>query len=198
MVNPVITSTRSGGPIAAAWATLRHIGDAGYLTLTSRTRDATASLAAAFAKIEDLTLVPRESTVIAIMSSTLNLFILADELAARGWHTQPQFQHGAIPPSLHLTITAAVAPRVDEFEADLSAAVAATRAHPPVDLPPEILAALATAPIEQVAQALGVGEAGLPERLAPINTLLNAAPPAVREHLLVSFLSLLQRPSRPQ
>ena len=31
MINPVISSTRSGGPIAAAYATLRHLGDAGYL-----------------------------------------------------------------------------------------------------------------------------------------------------------------------
>jgi glutamate/tyrosine decarboxylase-like PLP-dependent enzyme len=196
MVNPGISSTRSGGPIAAAWATLRHIGDAGYLTLAEHTRDATRALASALSKIEDLAVVPRESTVVAVMSSTLDLFVLADELAARGWHTQPQFRHGAIPASLHLTVTAAVAPRLPEFEPDLAAAVAATRAHGPVDLPPEVLQAVSTAPIEQVAEVLGVGESGLPERMAPINTLLNAAPPEVRERLLVSFLSLLQRPPR--
>ena len=36
---------------------------------------------------------------------------------------------------------------------------------------------------------------GLPERMAPVNTLLDAAPPALRERLLVEFVSLLQRPS---
>src|SRR4051812_38489055 len=47
MINPIISSTRSGGPIAAALATLRSIGDAGYLDLAARTRDAVVTLAAA-------------------------------------------------------------------------------------------------------------------------------------------------------
>src|SRR6185369_16874599 len=57
MVNPVISSTRSGGPIAAAWATLRYIGDAGYLALAAKTRDATRSIADAIAKIPDFSVV---------------------------------------------------------------------------------------------------------------------------------------------
>ncbi|WP_433211028.1 pyridoxal phosphate-dependent decarboxylase family protein [Dactylosporangium sp. CS-047395] len=197
MVNPVISSTRSGGPIAAAWATLRHIGDDGYLALAAKTRDATRDIAHAVARIEDFTVVPTESTVVAFMSSGVDLFVLADELAARGWHTQPQFRHGEIPASVHLTVTAAVAPRIGEFEADLSAAVAAARAHGPIELPDGIVELLGSAPVEQIAAALGVGEGGgLPERMAPINSLLNAVDPAVREQLLVAFLSLLQRPSR--
>jgi hypothetical protein len=32
--------------------------------------------------------------------------------------------------------------------------------------------------------------------MAAVNTLLNAAPPALREALLTGFLSLLQRPAR--
>ncbi|WP_432832000.1 pyridoxal phosphate-dependent decarboxylase family protein [Dactylosporangium sp. CA-092794] len=196
MVNPVISSTRSGGPIAAAWATLRHIGDDGYLALAERTRDATRAIAGAVEKIEDLAVVPRESTVVAFMSTGVDLFVLADELAARGWHTQPQFRHGEIPPSMHLTVTAAVAPRVAEFEADLAEAVAAARAHGPVQLPDGILDLLASAGVDQLAGALGLGSGGaLPERMAVVNTLLNVVDPAVRERLLVAFLSLLQRPS---
>ncbi|WP_432980509.1 pyridoxal phosphate-dependent decarboxylase family protein [Dactylosporangium sp. CA-233914] len=197
MVNPVISSTRSGGPIAAAWATLRHIGDDGYLALAARTREATRAIADAVAKIEDFAVVPRESTVVAFMSCGVDLFVLADELAARGWHTQPQFRHGEIPASVHLTVTAAVAPRVGEFESDLAAAVAAARSHGPVELPDGILELLGQVPVEQLAATLGLGEGGaLPQRIAPINTLLNAVDPAVREQLLVAFLSLLQRPSR--
>ncbi len=48
MVNPTIASTRSGGPIAAAYATLRHLGDAGYLRLASATLSAVRSLAASY------------------------------------------------------------------------------------------------------------------------------------------------------
>ncbi|GAA2629793.1 aminotransferase class V-fold PLP-dependent enzyme [Dactylosporangium fulvum] len=196
MVNPVISSTRSGGPIAAAWAVMRHIGDDGYLALAAKTRDATRGLAAAVASVEGLEPVPVESTVVAFMSATVDLFVLADELAARGWHTQPQFRHGDLPPSVHLTVTAAVASRVDEFVADLKAAVAAARALGPVELPPGILDLLGSASVADLAGALGFGAGGaLPDRMATVNSLLNAAPPQVREHLLVSFLSLLQRPA---
>ncbi|MFB9443918.1 pyridoxal phosphate-dependent decarboxylase family protein [Dactylosporangium vinaceum] len=197
MVNPVISSTRSGGPIAAAWATLRHIGDDGYLALAAKTRDATRAIGGSVARIADFAVIPRESTVVAFMSSSIDLFVLADELAARGWHTQPQFRHGAIPASVHLTVTAAVAPRVGEFEADFAAAVEAARAHGPIALPDGILDLLETAPVEQIAGALGLGAGGgLPDRMAPVNSLLNAVAPAVREKLLIAFLSLLQRPSR--
>ncbi|MEV4132554.1 aminotransferase class V-fold PLP-dependent enzyme [Dactylosporangium sp. NPDC049742] len=195
MVNPVISSTRSGGPIAAAWATLRHLGDDGYLALAATTLDAVRGLAAAVSAVDGLVLLPVESTVVAFQSTSVDLFVLADELAARGWHTQPQFQHGDIAPSVHLTVTAAVAPRVSEFAADLAASVDAARALGPVALPPDIFSLVGD--VSSLASALGVGSGSsvLPDRMAVINTLLNAAPPAVREQLLVAFLSLLQRPT---
>ncbi|WP_327008094.1 aminotransferase class V-fold PLP-dependent enzyme [Dactylosporangium sp. NBC_01737] len=195
MVNPVISSTRSGGPIAAAWATLRHLGDDGYLALADTTRTAVRGLAAAVSAVDGLVLLPVESTVVAFQSAGVDLFVLADELAARGWHTQPQFQHGDIAPSVHLTVTASVAPRVSEFAADLAASVDAARALGPVELPDGIFSLVGD--VSSLASALGVGSGSsvLPSRMAVINTLLNAAPPAVREQLLVAFLSLLQRPT---
>jgi sphinganine-1-phosphate aldolase len=49
-----------------------------------------------------------------------------------------------------------------------------------------------------LAAALGLGGDGsagpLPARMATVNTLLNAAPSAIRERLMVEFLGLLQRP----
>ncbi|GAA4687625.1 pyridoxal phosphate-dependent decarboxylase family protein [Phytohabitans rumicis] len=192
MVNPVISSTRSGGPIAAAYAVLRHIGDEGYLALAARTWEAVRGLAAAVSAVDGLRLVaPPESTVVCFTSDVLDIFVLADELAARGWHTQPQFAYGELPASIHLTVTPSVAPRVGEFGADLRDAAAAARAAGPVSLPPVPL----DAPLPALLAALGVGPGGLPERMATINTLLNAAPPAVREALLVDFLGHLQRPA---
>jgi hypothetical protein len=70
----------------------------------------------------------------------LDLFVLVDELTARGWHTQPQLSYAGLPASVHLTVTAAVAPRVAEFGPDLADAVAAARAAGPVVLPPDLLA----------------------------------------------------------
>ncbi|MEH0824330.1 MULTISPECIES: pyridoxal phosphate-dependent decarboxylase family protein [unclassified Micromonospora] len=207
MVNPVLASTRSGGPIAAAYATLRHLGDAGYLRLAAATRDAVTALADAVRDVDGLRLMAEpESTVVCFTAADpeLDLFVLVDELTARGWHTQPQLRYADLPASVHLTVTASVAPRVAEFGPDLAAAVAATRAAGPVRLPAE-LQALATSLTPQaltpelvagLAAGLGLdGGRGVPERMAVVNSLLDAAPPTLRERLLVEFVSLLQRPA---
>ncbi|WBB92839.1 aminotransferase class V-fold PLP-dependent enzyme [Verrucosispora sp. WMMC514] len=207
MINPVISSTRSGGPIAAAYATVRHLGDDGYLELTRATWAAVCTLAEAVRGTDGLRLVAEpESTVVCFTATDTgpDLFVLVDELAARGWHTQPQLSYAGLPPSVHLTVTAAVAPRATEFGPDLAAAVAAARAAGPVGLPPHLRALAGTLAPEELtgdlvaglAAGLGLGPGGgLPERMAPVNALLDAAPPALRERLLVEFVSLLQRPA---
>jgi hypothetical protein len=215
MVNPTIASTRSGGPIAAAYATLRHLGDAGYLRLASATLDAVRGLGALVSEVDGLrVLAPAASTVVVFTSDdpSLDLFVLADELAARGWHTQPQLAYAGLPRTIHLTVTAAVAPRVPEFGPDLVAAVAAARAQGPIRLDPSIAEFIATLTPDQLnpdtvaAIASGLGFFGqvdgfaadgppLPDRRAELNTMIEAAPVPVREALFGAFLSLLQRPT---
>ncbi|MFF5291727.1 pyridoxal phosphate-dependent decarboxylase family protein [Paractinoplanes globisporus] len=204
MINPIISSTRSGGPIAAAVATLRSIGDAGYLELASRTREAVAVLAAAVTATDGVRLfAPPETSVVCLAASDgVDLFVLADELAARGWHTQPQMTYGEIPATIHLTVTAAVSATAADFAADLADAVAETRARGPVLLPEALLAAaggltpemVTPALVAGLAEGLGLGGGDF-TRMAEVNSLLNAVPPALREALLTGFLSLLQRPA---
>jgi glutamate/tyrosine decarboxylase-like PLP-dependent enzyme len=222
MVNATIASTRSGGPIAAAWATLRSIGDAGYLRLAEQTLDAVRGLAVAVSEVDGLRLLGEgqpESTVVVFTSidPALDLFVLADELAQRGWHVQPQFSYGTIPRSVHLTVTAAVAPKVGAFAAALGDAAGAARALGPAGVPPgagELLrgiepSMLTSDVVAGLAAGLGFGGSGsggsgsggsgsggpLPDRMAPVNALLEATPPALRQALLVAFVSLLQRPT---
>jgi sphinganine-1-phosphate aldolase len=203
MINPVISSTRSGGPIAAAVATLRHIGDAGYLELATRTREAVSLLAEAVTATPGLRLfAPPETSVVCMASDGVDLFVLADELAARGWHTQPQMAYADMPATIHLTVTASVRATATDFAADLADAVAAAEEAGPVELPAPLLeAAGALAPehitpdlIRGLAETLGLGGGDF-TRMAAVNSLLNVAPPALREALLTGFLSLLQRPA---
>jgi sphinganine-1-phosphate aldolase len=239
MINPVISSTRSGGPIAAALATLRSIGDAGYLDLAARTREAVRVLSEAVTSTDGVHLyAPPETSVVCLAadlptatgraaaqatgqtaekaaeqaadqardngSAGIDLFVLADELAARGWHTQPQMAYREMPPTIHLTVTAAVAETAAEFAADLADAVARARARGPVDLPAPLLEAAASLTpqmvtpelIQGLAQGLGLGGGDFTQ-MAGVNSLLNVAPPALREALLTGFLSLLQRPTPP-
>lgn len=117
--------TKSGGPIAAAWAVLHHLGDDGYLDLARIARAATERLADAIEHTPGLTLrAAPDATLLAFGAQhpdVLDVFALADALAARGWYVDRQ----GPPPSLHLTVNAVHEHRVDDFVADLRECVAA-------------------------------------------------------------------------
>ena len=119
--------TKSGGPIAAAWAVLHHLGDDGYLALTRSARDTTLAIAAAINDDPRLELRASPDTTLlsfgaALDASTgrpqLDVFALGDALSARGWYVDRQ----APPPSLHLTVNAVHAGTHQRFITDLRAA----------------------------------------------------------------------------
>ncbi|MBN9742451.1 aspartate aminotransferase family protein [Amycolatopsis sp. A1MSW2902] len=206
MLNPTLQSTRSGGPLAAAWAVVHHLGEDGYLQLASRTREAVGRIRAGVASIPGLRVLGEPvSTLVAFTGSDgFDLFTVADEMKARGWYVQPQFAHGTSPLNLHLTVTAANHGSEPEFLADLAASVEAARTQGPVRVDPDVAALVAaldpeTLTSEQFGGLLAAagltGGGGLPGRMAPVNALLAAASEALRERLLVEFLGALYTPS---
>lgn len=217
MVNPTMQSTRSGGPVAAAWAVVTHIGPARYAELARAARRVTLAVAAGVADIDGLrVLAPPDSTLLAVVAAgaELDVFTVADEMLARGWYLQPQLAFGPSPASLHLTVTAALAGQEDTLLADLRAAVAAARAAGPVVVDEAIVDVVAALDPDALgdeefdgllaAAGLGAGIGGdgsgagpLPTRMAPVNALLAIAPPRLRERLTAEFFSRLQRAVLP-
>jgi len=114
--------TRSGGAIAAAWAVLRHLGEAGYLEAAQKTWEATQRLREGIQRISGLYLVGKPmATILAIGAHPpLDIYAIGDALAKRGWFLDRQQK----PPSLHLTVTVAHAAVVEAFLRDLEAVVA--------------------------------------------------------------------------
>jgi glutamate/tyrosine decarboxylase-like PLP-dependent enzyme len=210
MLNPTLQSTRSGGPLAAAWAVVRHLGDEGYLRLAEVTREAVARIREGVAGIDGLRILgDPDSTLIAFTAADagFDLFTVADEMKARGWYVQPQFAHGSSPLNLHLTVTAANHGSEAEFVADLIGSVTAARAAGPVTVDPDVTAFVAaldpeTLTMEQFGGLLAAagltGGDGLPARMAPINALLATAAEPLRERLLLEFLGALYTPSPHQ
>jgi sphinganine-1-phosphate aldolase len=206
MLNPTLQSTRSGGPLAAAWAVVRHLGDEGYLRLAEVTREAVARIREGVAGIDGLRILgDPDSTLIAFTAAgaEFDLFTVADEMKARGWYVQPQFAHGSSPLNLHLTVTAANHGSEAEFLADLTASVHAAKAAGPATVDPDVAAFVAALDPETLttdqfggllAAAGLTGGDGLPDRMAPINALLATAAEPLRERLLLEFLSALYTP----
>jgi glutamate/tyrosine decarboxylase-like PLP-dependent enzyme len=118
-----VLGTKSGGPMAAAWAVMNLLGDDGYLELTNKARRTCLRLADSIEHIDGLWLRARpDSTLLSFGAANpeaLDIFAVADELARRGWYLDRQYP----PPSLHCTVNASHATTIDTFIADLSDAV---------------------------------------------------------------------------
>lgn len=136
-----ILGTKSGGPIAAAWAVLTHLGEEGYLRLTRDARAATEALLAGLRTIPGLRVVAEpDATLLSFACDDPALdafadgsrrdpsdgrrpdadasdltFAIGDALAKRGWVVDQQKP----PPSLHCTVNAAHGPVIPEFLATL-------------------------------------------------------------------------------
>lgn len=125
--SPTMLGTRPGGPVAAAWASLQSLGEAGYLELARQAIEATDKLRAGIARIPGLALLGHgDATIVAFASIGLDIYAIADRLEARGWTADRQHR----PASLHLTVTANHLPIVEQYLADLAAAVEDVRRDP--------------------------------------------------------------------
>ena len=210
MLNSTMQSTKSGGPLAAAWAVVRSIGDDGYERLAALTFEGVDRLVAGLARVDGVSLVaPPDSTLVTVgTDASCDVFTIADEMTARGWYVQPQMSFEGRPPNLHLTLSAATAPRVEEFLDAFTDAVDAAKAAGPVHVDPDVAAFVAaldptTLGDEEFDGLLaaagltpGEGAAALPSRMAEVNALLDLAAPALREAVLVAFLDRLLRPAQ--
>ena len=116
-----IAGTKSGGPIAAAWAVMNHIGEEGYLRLTRIARESALKLIAGLHETPGIHIVGEpEVTLIAFTFDALDAFAVGGQLKTRGWHVDQQQP----PPSLHCMVNAVHEHTIEPFLADLRAVVA--------------------------------------------------------------------------
>ena len=125
--SPNAQGTRSGLPMAMAWAVLHTLGAEGYCRLTETTITAGRRLVEGVQAIEGLQVLGEpEAQLVAVAAApgyedTVDVFAVADQLLERGWFHDQQ----GPPDSLHSTISKGNAPVVDDYLADLTAAVQA-------------------------------------------------------------------------
>ena len=141
MLNPTMQSTKSGGPLAGAWAVVSSIGDAGYLALTEKVLDGVDRLVAGIEAIEALRVVVRpDSTLVAFATDeTCDVFTITDAMTGAGWYVQPQLSFQGGEPTIHLSLSAATADHVEEFLAALGSAVDDAVASGPITIDPGIV-----------------------------------------------------------
>ena len=205
IINSTIQSTKSVGPLAAAWAVLHFFGDDGYLAIARQVLDATHRLVAGIRSIPGLRILGEpDMNLIACAADDVDVFHLADAMRARGWYVQPQLSRGSSPANVHLSVNPASVRWVDALLDDLRATSGQLRAAPPPDTAGMLRQALAgldptTRPSPEEVSALlaaaGASGTELPERMAAVNQALDALPVRFREGLLVEDLNQIYRPA---
>ncbi len=117
--SPNLLGTRAAGPIAAAWAVLHYLGEAGYTRLTERALDAAARLTRGIRAIDPLDVRGEPDAQIVCFGArdpgSFDAFALGDALATRGWF----FDRQTPPDSLHATVSAGNAPAIDPLLEDV-------------------------------------------------------------------------------
>ncbi len=203
IINNAVLSSRSGGPMAAAWAVLNFIGDDGYLEIARKKLEATKKIAAGIEKHKDLRLMTRpDMCMLSFTSDTFSVFHLIDEMNSIGWYIQPALTYENSQQNIHLSINYSNVEWVDAFLEDLYKCIEKVKPMPFGELGAAVKAELGnvdpdTLTEETFTQLLGMagieGSSGLPEKMAEINEILNALPAKFREFLLIEFINNLFR-----
>lgn len=202
--NATVQSSKSGGPVAAAWAVLNYFGEPGYLDLAQRVLTATEQVLDFVDNHAELRLIGRsDMNHVAFGSDTVPVFRLADALNEKGWYVQVQLSYGSSPANIHLCINPANLRWLDALLADIDACVAAVRASPPSPMVATLKQALAQVDLatlddqmfgqmmSQMMSVAGLVPGSIPKVGADINEVLDALAPALRERVLTEFMNEL-------
>jgi sphinganine-1-phosphate aldolase len=192
VLNPTVQSAKSAGPLAASWAVLQHVGMEGYRSLALAARDALLRLAAGVSGVDGLRVlgVP-DTTLLAVAGSAdVDVFVVADELRARGFYAQVQLSLDAVPANLHFSAHGVSPSTVDTLVAALGESVTAARDAGPA-VPATLDADLSTLDEDGFAALLARAGLGTP---AAVNATLDALAVPAREQALRLFLSVLLTP----
>ncbi len=127
--SPTILGTRSGGPIAGAWATLKYMGEKGYLDAARITKTTTERLIQEIKNIPELKILGNPVMTVFSFTSTdpeLNIYAVGDVLMEKGWFLDKMQK----PQALHCLVNPIHAHYVDEFISALKQAISEVKENP--------------------------------------------------------------------
>jgi glutamate/tyrosine decarboxylase-like PLP-dependent enzyme len=207
VINAAVQSSKSAGPLAAAWAVLHHLGDEGFLKLSRQIVDGTQALVAGIEATPGLRVLGQPDMCMvaaAAEGDDLSVFHVVDEMLARGFYVQPQPSFRGSPASVHISINPKNSDSVAPLLEALRESVEAARKLPSGQLAGMVQGVLAglgpaeaQAKLAELLPLAGINGAELPDRMAPVNEVLDALSPPLRAAVLKGFVAELFTPPTP-
>lgn len=120
--SPTMLGTRSGAPIAAAWAAVKTIGRDGYIRMADAVMKTTMKIREGIKGVPGFHIIAKPAmSVFSFTSDRHDIYRVGDELSARGWNLDKlQF-----PSALHMTVSFVNTGHEDEFLEALRESVSA-------------------------------------------------------------------------
>jgi hypothetical protein len=197
LINPTVLSSKSGGPMAGAWAILNFLGEEGYMRIIQEVQLATQKLITGIRAIPGLRVLGEPAMcMFSFASDEINVYQLADEMGRRGWYIQGQFSTPLTPRNLHISVNHGTVHNVDALLQDLHQCMEIVRGKPPLDsagIQAMVSAALQSpdpaAAFGQLAASAGLAGTELPTEMAFINEILDALPDEICNMFLVNYFN---------
>lgn len=199
LVNATILSTKTGGPIAAAWAVMKFLGKEGYCKISKTTMATTKRFVDGINSIDGLEVVGKpEASLISFITTQGNPYDLTDELHAKGWLVQFQLSNDYCPANIHLTITKIHETMVDDFIADLKAChkkvkqkgfLQKSAEKLTVDTVKRIAEYVTNDSFEKMNKALGLTDGSVPKKTGFINQIMDVLPSDKAKSTIIDYMN---------
>ncbi len=126
--SPGLAGSRSGGLLAATWASMMSLGKAGYRDKARKIFDTAFAMQAAVSKHPELKLMGKPTFCFSFSSDEFNIYHVNDFMKTRGWRFNGQQK----PDAIHLCVTGPQTQEgvVEAFTSDLADAVSYAK-NPP-------------------------------------------------------------------
>jgi glutamate/tyrosine decarboxylase-like PLP-dependent enzyme len=193
-----VLSSKSGGPLAGAWAILNLLGEDGYQHIIREVQNTTRCLVDGINQIDGLHVLGNpDMCMFSFASDRFNVYQLADEMKKRGWYLQGQFSTPLSPRNLHVSVNYGTISKADALLYDLRECVEILKQTPHLDteaIRAEVMRALANPTPEtfaQLAAMAGIQGSTLPDSMALINEVLDALPDEIANILLIDYFNEL-------
>ncbi|MDX1666814.1 MAG: aspartate aminotransferase family protein [Saprospiraceae bacterium] len=117
-----LLGTRSGGPLATAWAAIQSLGAEGYLRWADRIMDGVEQIKAGLESIPEIEILGKPVMNLLAYRTRNNrpdIFVVAQQLEKKGWNVDRQ----QLPACIHLSVLPTNLPVIDQYLSDLEQAV---------------------------------------------------------------------------
>jgi sphinganine-1-phosphate aldolase len=193
LINTTVQSTKSIGPLAAAWSVMRALGDPGYRELASQVLAATESLVLGLNSIPGVKVIGQpDASLIGFTTEQANIFKVVEILRRQGWFLHAQFERHGIPSTAHIAVSPATEKKVPALLAAVQAAELEARTWPGIanlaDLKRRIAKESLTPDLmSELFRAAGTDGKTPPKDFATLDTVMNILPPELVEALMMDF-----------